>query len=254
MIGAVLFDLDGVIVDSRALVAAALSDVATNVLGRRPDRRAVAELIHLPPVQALGILGLTDPVGAFDDGFDLAYAAHAANAALVPGIVRAMRRLRMNGMRQAVVTLQRRHRIALLALGAVTTLMDTFVTFEDAKPKPAPDPVLAALFRLNVPPHEAWFVGDTVTDIVAGHAAGVRVAGAAWGYSSAEVLEQAGADVVLTDPAQIEAVALEQAIVTVGYAGSASGNAAPPGTTSVSSGARANRDRTTGDGHGGAAS
>ncbi|TWJ24743.1 HAD family hydrolase [Micromonospora endolithica] len=219
-----LYDLDGVIVDSRALVAAALSDVATNVLGRRPEPDAVTEVIHLPPVQALGVLGVTDPIEAFDDGFDDAYATHAGEAALVPGIVQVMRRLHLQGVRQAVVTLQRRHRLALLNLGDVATLMDTFVTFEDAKPKPAPDPVLTALARLDVAPRAAWFVGDTVTDIIAGHAAGVRVAAAAWGYSTAEVLQQAGADVVLTDPTQITTVALTEVAVAVSYDGTASGS------------------------------
>ena len=206
MIRAMLYDLDGVIVDSRALVGAALGDVAAQVLGHRPAADAVAEVVHLPPVRALGLLGVADPVAAFDEGFDRAYAAHAASATVVPGMVQVMRELRRDGVRQGVVTLQRRDRIALLELGEVTTLMEAFVTFEDATPKPAPDPVLAALARLNVAAHCAWFVGDTVTDIVAGHAAGVQVAGAAWGYSTAQVLQDAGADIVLTHPAQLVAV------------------------------------------------
>lgn len=227
MTRAMLYDLDGVILDSRALVAATLTDVAAERLGSPPPPTAVADVIHLPPVDALRMLGVVDPAQAFDDHFDTIYATHASRAALVPGILPVLCQFRRAGVRQAVVTLQRRHRLDMVNLGEVRDLIDTFVTYEDATPKPAPDAVLAALDRLGATAARAWFVGDTPTDVAAGHAAGVRVAGATWGYSTAETLERAGADLLISHPGQITTTTLADRSVTVGYDDSACGVAVP---------------------------
>ena len=217
MIRTVLYDLDGVIVDSRAAVASALRDVTQAALGVAPSRVAIDELAHLPPVQVLAELGVTDPAQAFDEHFDAAYAVHARRATVVRGITAAMWQIRLAGRRQAIVTLQRRHRLTMLNLGDVPDLIDTVVTFEDAAPKPAPDPIWLALDRLGMTPGEACFVGDTATDIQAGRAAGVFTCGATWGYRSAEALSEAGADLLLGSPHEIVTMALNGPAVTVGY-------------------------------------
>ena len=165
MIHAVLYDLDGVVVDSRATVIDTLQDVARTALGRIPTRQQVQHLAYLPPVRALAALGVHHAVEVFDAHFDAAYARHARKAALVPGITAAMGRIRMAGCRQAIVTLQRRHRVNLLDLGEVQDLVDTIVCFEDAPPKPAPDPIWLALGRLGVATDQACFIGDTASDI-----------------------------------------------------------------------------------------
>ncbi|MEV6631918.1 HAD hydrolase-like protein [Actinoplanes sp. NPDC051470] len=217
MIHAVLYDLDGVIVDSRTTVVEALREVAGIALGARPPHEQVFPLASLPPVQALTDLGVADASRVFDAHFDAAYAAHAGKSQLVAGVTAAMWRIRMAGRRQGIVTLQRRHRLNLLPLGPVHDLVDTIVCFEDAAPKPAPDPLWLALDRLDIVPEQACFIGDTVSDIQAGTAAGVRTYGAAWGYQDAAELAGAGADGLLTRPADIVNLALAGPPVTVGY-------------------------------------
>lgn len=246
MARAVLYDLDGVIIDSRALVAATLSDVTMAALGHRPAPHAVGKVVGLPPVRALQVLGVADAARVFDSCFDRAYATRADQATVVPGMVAVMRQLRAAGIRQAVVTLQRRHRLELLALDEVHEQMDAVVTFEDAPPKPAPDGVSLALQKLDVPAGLAWFVGDTGTDIAAAHAAGVPAAAVTWGYTPGEHLLQAGADVLLARPEQIIALALP-------------GPADPVGCDrqrrAAIVGGGSNRSRSTADGeHGGSAS
>jgi len=54
--------------------------------------------------------------------------------------------------------------------------------------KPHPEPVLVALERLDREPGEAVFVGDSVHDIAAGNAAGVATVAALWGPFSREIL------------------------------------------------------------------
>lgn len=70
--------------------------------------------------------------------------------------------------------------------------------------KPHPAPVLAACARLGVDPAQAVMVGDDRRDIEAGRAAGCRTLTAAYGYISAgEDIQDWGADGVLQSPLQL---------------------------------------------------
>ena len=60
--------------------------------------------------------------------------------------------------------------------------MDTIVGCDSSiRHKPDPEPVRIALHRLDAPPEDAIFVGDSVHDLFAGNAAGVHTAAALWG-------------------------------------------------------------------------
>jgi phosphoglycolate phosphatase-like HAD superfamily hydrolase len=63
-----------------------------------------------------------------------------------------------------------------------------------AKPKPAPDMLLAALRRLGVGANEALYVGDMSVDVETGRGAEVAVWGVATGSEPREALERAKPD------------------------------------------------------------
>jgi phosphoglycolate phosphatase len=67
--------------------------------------------------------------------------------------------------------------------------------------KPAPDVVLAALAALSA--DGAWMVGDTVTDLQAGRAAGLRTYGVSWGTHDAARLAEAEPDALEADLARL---------------------------------------------------
>ena len=64
--------------------------------------------------------------------------------------------------------------------------------------KPDPEPVLTCLRGLVAEPGSSLMIGDSVHDVHAAHAAGVRIGVVPWGYRSAPV-EELGADFVLSD-------------------------------------------------------
>ncbi|MDO4902761.1 MAG: HAD-IA family hydrolase [Limosilactobacillus sp.] len=66
------------------------------------------------------------------------------------------------------------------------------------KHKPSPDPILAALDRMGVKPENAVYVGDTINDLLAAKAAGVKFAGA--NYGSVNPSEIKDADYLLDSP------------------------------------------------------
>src|SRR6266568_1843942 len=69
-----------------------------------------------------------------------------------------------------------------------------------ARKKPAPDSVLRAAAMLGVAAEECVVVGDTEVDVRAGHAAGARTVGVTWGYGTRASLEAAGVDHLIESP------------------------------------------------------
>ncbi|MFD5696518.1 HAD family hydrolase [Streptomyces lasiicapitis] len=202
MRGAVLLDLDGVLLDSRDAHLSTLAGVATASLGRRittadlPPHAATT-----PRVDVLAGLGVADP----DEICELwwAPALATASAELFPGVMDGLQALKDADVVTGLVTLQSRSRLPWLLPPATLGLLDTWVCREDAQPKPAPDGIFLALTRLGVGPREAVFVGDTFTDRQAALEAGVAFAGAGWGYVGTEGLAAAGMSVLLSEPTQI---------------------------------------------------
>lgn len=66
--------------------------------------------------------------------------------------------------------------------------------------KPSPDLVYLALEQLGADPKTAVYIGDTEVDMATGKNAGLSCIGVTWGFREKEVLEQAGADVIVDTP------------------------------------------------------
>ena len=69
--------------------------------------------------------------------------------------------------------------------------------------KPEPDAALAIAEEMGVDPHRTLFVGDTDVDIKTGVNAGMVSVGAAWGFRGESELVRAGANIVLDTPADL---------------------------------------------------
>jgi pyrophosphatase PpaX len=180
----VLFDLDGTLIDSGAMIVASMRHAATTVLGREiPDEELTA---------AVGGPGLIAQMRALDEDRvdDLVDAYRAHNEPLhaelepCPGIEDALRTLRSEGRRLGIVTAKRQVtvRLAFDVLPQLEDFFDTVVGSDDTeRHKPHPDPLLAALDRLGAAPAEAAYVGDSPFDIQSAKAAGVAAIAVGWG-------------------------------------------------------------------------
>lgn len=70
--------------------------------------------------------------------------------------------------------------------------------------KPAPDPLLYACKILNVTPKDCIFIGDSINDIIAGKAAGMRTIAAGFGFIPEDVkISDWQADAVVNSPDEI---------------------------------------------------
>lgn len=73
----------------------------------------------------------------------------------------------------------------------------------DVPRKPDPTGLLNMMAKLGVEPERTAYVGDSGGDMTVAHAAGCTAIGVTWGYRSVEVLEAAGADMLIDTPSQL---------------------------------------------------
>ncbi len=69
--------------------------------------------------------------------------------------------------------------------------------------KPAPDGALGIAKEFGFLPEECIFIGDTYVDITTGKNAGMKTIGVLWGFRDEEELKNAGADYIVSKPAEI---------------------------------------------------
>jgi pyrophosphatase PpaX len=192
---AVLFDLDGTLIDSIGLILASM-------------RYAFAKCGATVPSHEQWLTGVGTPLRTMfanyvsdDEDIDRLIAAYREHQLAnhdrlvrcyddVPSTLAA---LTERGHPLAVVT-SKTDALARRGL-ALVGIIDHFgvIIGCDAcsRHKPHPEPVLTALDRLGYEPGEALFVGDSVHDIEAGNAAGVLTVAALWGPFSREQLAMA---------------------------------------------------------------
>jgi phosphoglycolate phosphatase len=199
---ALLFDLDGTLVDSRRDIADACN-ASLDALGLPPLAfeqilpmigdgarallvRAVAAVLARPGAHAPGAArdaagaeGTEAIVEAAFAAFKVRYLARpCVHTVLLPGARELLEDVRRAGIACALVTNKPREVTdALLATLGVSDAFGGVWGGGDGPLKPAPDGVVAMLARLGVPASQAWMIGDGPQDIGAGKAAGCRTIG-----------------------------------------------------------------------------
>nr|WP_203187479.1 HAD-IA family hydrolase [Streptomyces pratensis] len=202
----VVFDLDGVLVDSTEVMREAFSIAYAEVVGEGPAPFAEYNR-HLgryfPDIMRIMDLPLEMEEPFVRESYRMAH--------LVPlfdGVPEMLHTLRERGIRLAVATGKSgpRARSLLSQLGVLDLFDHVIGSDEIARPKPAPDIVLKALELLGADPDSAVMVGDAVTDIASAHAAGVAALAALWGETDEPALLAAAPDAVLQKPGDLLAL------------------------------------------------
>ena len=202
----VLFDLDGTLIDSGAVILASFRHATRTVLGRViPDEVLMA---------GVGGHGMHAQMREFDeqrvDELVDVYRQHNlsiyGDVRAFAGIEELLARLRDEGRQLGVVTVKARRTVALtfelLPLGGY---FDTVVTGDDTeRHKPDPEPLLIALERLGASARAAAYVGDSPFDIRAAKAAGMTAVAVGWGgIHPVERLEAEEPDAVVHEPGEL---------------------------------------------------
>jgi pyrophosphatase PpaX len=203
---AVLFDLDGTLIDSGAAILASFHHATETVLGRRFADDVV--------MASVGGHGIHRQMAAFDpervDELVDAYRAHNLDLyrqiRLFPGIDAVLERLRDDGRELGVVTVKSRVTVELtFQLLPLGSFFETVVTGDDVeRHKPEPDALLLALERLGGEPGSAAYVGDSPFDVQAAEAAGMGAIAVTWGgIHGRERLEPEQPDALVDRPGEL---------------------------------------------------
>ena len=207
---AVLFDMDGTVLDTLADLAAAantaLRQFGLPEVSRDKVRASLGNgasfLIHAC-VPAGTDEALTQEILAWYRPW---YDAHCCVLTEpYPGVPELMGRLRARGVKLAIISNKADTAVQELAERFFPGLLETAVgESETVRRKPDPDAVLAAAERMGLPLADCVYVGDTEVDLATARNAGMDCLTVSWGFRSEEQLFAAGAGQIAHTAEELE--------------------------------------------------
>jgi pyrophosphatase PpaX len=205
---AVVFDLDGTLADTIALIIASYDHAVQSVLRTALDREVARGWIGEPMPVTFGRLDPARAVELTNSYLEFNRANIAAMIRPYEGVEELLAALAEAGLRVGVVT-SKRQESAQLTRDLLELPVPLTVVLEDTdRHKPEPEPLLLALERLGVPAADAVYVGDAVVDVLAALAAGMDVIAVTWGAGEPAALRAAGPTAVVGSVAELASLLL----------------------------------------------
>jgi pyrophosphatase PpaX len=179
----VLFDLDGTLVDSAAVILGSFHYATETVLQRRfPDEEILARVGGTNLAHQMALLDpdhVDELVHVYREHNDPQY----SELACFDGVLDVLRQLKAEGRRLGIVSAKRRQTVERVFRSAgMGEYFDVVVGSDDTdRHKPEPEPVLKALELLDAAATEAAYVGDSPFDVAAARGAGAFAVAVGWG-------------------------------------------------------------------------
>lgn len=206
---AVIFDLDGTLVDSLEDIAAALN-AAMTACGRSPA----------PPHRVRAWIGDglptlcrraapdadADTLSALVEHARTAYHAHVCERTKpYPNVQRLLDRLKRDGTPMAVLSNKPHDLVVrvLRELGLADDFAEAFGYTGEQDKKPSPEPALRLAARFQVEARRVYLVGDSPVDVQTARNAKMRAVAVAWGFCDEPDLLAAGPDFIIHDPLEL---------------------------------------------------
>jgi len=215
----VIFDVDGTLIDSQDFILAAMRGAFAHADQPAPTDEATLGIVGLSLPQAMEVLvpGISETdrdrlVQFYKDSFVALRQAGGGEAEtpFYPGARAALDRLDRAGYLLSIATGKARRGLDhMLDSHGMRQLFVGTQTADDAPSKPHPGMVLNCLAATGVARQHAVVVGDTEIDMAMARAAGARAVGVDWGYHSIERLLRGGAEHIVSDFVQLDAVLLD---------------------------------------------
>lgn len=197
-IKAILFDLDGTVINTNELIFQSFEYALETVLHTSLSRDILRTTFGKPLAQIMQEMG-GEQAQELRKAFVDYSIAHENDIYLFPGVEKALKELKALNIKTAVVT-SRLYRSALRDLHQfeLEKYFDVFITPEATeKHKPNPEPALKALEQLGTEPHEAIMTGDSVLDLLCGKQAGCKTAAVRYSLFPLEELLEYQPDYVI---------------------------------------------------------
>lgn len=202
----VLFDLDGVLVDTSAIMMKGYEQAISTVLNRKLKRSELRDLLGLSPCAVLGQYS-KDRVDELEFAYNRYFEdRYASDVRMIRNVRDLLTRLSSLHVPMGVVTSRNKTvTMKILRRFSLVEHMAAVVTWGSTlKKKPHPDPILHALEQIPVSCREAVYVGDRPEDLEAAQAAGVISVGASWSdCTNIDDLQAQNPDYLLKTPGQL---------------------------------------------------
>ncbi len=209
---AVIFDLDGTLIDSMNNYFRSL-EIAFKKLGLPlPSRKAVSDAVKDGDFNWDSVLPTT--IGMLKDVLiaevrtliEKSMSKHELK--LIPGVSGVLKEISAKGMKIGLVTSTLKKnmpdKLYPIKKAGIEDLLEVIITIDDAqRKKPAADPLIECAKRLGADVDKCIYVGDSRVDIRAGRAAGMKAIGVLTGLDDYETLMMEGPDLILDSVAQL---------------------------------------------------
>jgi pyrophosphatase PpaX len=205
---AVLFDVDGTLVNSLLPVITGLQEVVLRETGVRPAEDQVQSLIGKPIREQHRTLIRPDLSDAELDRLqEETVALFEANSHMetwYEPMLDVFREVHGAGKQTALVTSKTRVELELfMKRFPCSPITDATVSSSDVPhPKPAPDSALAAAELLGVSPQQCVFMGDSIYDIRCAHSAGMPAVALSFGAGRRDALAKENPELLFDTPEQ----------------------------------------------------
>lgn len=215
MVKAVIFDLDGTILNTLDDLTDAVNYALKNLGRSELDISVIRKMVGngVPKLIERALESTGGDNGEFEKCLALFknfYGEHGTDKTrLYDGIENALNELKERGIKTAVVT-NKYDEAAQEMKKRYFRYVDYIIGVKDGvRPKPSTDGVYCALNALGVEAEDGVYVGDGETDIATAKAAELPVIAVSWGFRDREYLQTLHADKIIDSPDEIVSAVAE---------------------------------------------
>jgi phosphoglycolate phosphatase len=215
----VIFDVDGTLVNSEAIILGAQREAFRQCGLVFPGREAGLSVVGLTlDIALMQLAGLSQPDDTLTETYKRVFNGMRMQAEtdpalaepLYPGAADALARLAARpDVKLAIATgKSRRGADYIIERNGWRELFSSIQTADDAPSKPHPGMILNAMRETGATADQTWMIGDSSFDMAMAVAAGVTPVAVSWGFQPVKALREAGARHVVADYPALERLLL----------------------------------------------
>lgn len=207
---AVLFDLDGTLMNSHEIDKLTFIELLQEELGLNVTEKDFGRYTGTPVPKILMHFTSEEKVRGLTDAWVKHKLHFKEKLNLYPGVPDMLKKLKEAGLKLAIISSQLyEERVKIYSRFDLEKYFDLWITSDQTEhSKPHPEPVLKTLEHLGVAPQEAIMVGDTFNDMEAGRRAGTFIGAVLWGFGDKEQIYSYHPDLLFNQVVELESLSL----------------------------------------------
>ena len=203
---AILFDIDGTLVNGLSMIVAGLGDAFEKYGSHRPSDSDILTLIGIPLADQMHRFGCNPKDEAEKEEmiqFTIdRYKAHSHMESEYAEAVEALKLASNSQIKIALVTSRNSQELSNLrgSFSGWDSVHATVCASDVIKPKPHPESALLALSKISGTPEDSVFIGDSIFDLKCAKSAGIRSGAVLYGAGRKDDLLAEAPDLIFTTP------------------------------------------------------